>query len=220
MQSSSPCRVLLADDPAIFRAGTARVLQGESGITVLGQSGTSEGTLEMVATSRGGVLVLAQSLDADMDRLFAAAHVTGTRIILMTDAAGNPAVLVMARINGLLTRQASAADLVHCVRRVHNGERVMSSGPVADSMGDRMRDMLSKRELQIVGLVVQGCKNRKIAEEIGTSEQVVKNYLRAVYDKTGSSDRLELALFTLHHRSLAEAAAGAARAVMARGALV
>jgi hypothetical protein len=42
---------------------------------------------------------------------------------------------------------------------------------------------------------------------IGTTEQVIKNYLRNVYDKIGVSDRLELALFTIHHRILAEAAA-------------
>ena len=42
-----------------------------------------------------------------------------------------------------------------------------------------------------------------IALRLGTTEQVIKNYLRSVYDKTGVSDRLELALFTIHHRILA-----------------
>jgi len=53
---------------------------------------------------------------------------------------------------------------------------------------------------------VQGCKNREIGMRLGTTEQVIKNYLRSIYDKTGVSDRLELALFTIHHRMLAEAA--------------
>ncbi len=72
-----------------------------------------------------------------------------------------------------------------------------------------MRDRLTPKELQIVALIVQGCKNKDIAEQLGTKEQVIKNYLRSVYDKTGVSDRLELALFTIHHRILAEAAAKA-----------
>jgi DNA-binding CsgD family transcriptional regulator len=63
--------------------------------------------------------------------------------------------------------------------------------------------------MQIVALIVQGCKNKDIANQLHTKEQVVKNYLRSIYDKTGVSDRLELALFTLHHRLLAEAAAKA-----------
>ncbi len=48
--------------------------------------------------------------------------------------------------------------------------------------------------MQIVALIAQGLKNKAIAEQLGTKEQVVKNYLRTIYDKTGVSDRLELAI--------------------------
>jgi DNA-binding NarL/FixJ family response regulator len=78
-----------------------------------------------------------------------------------------------------------------------------------DSAGARVRDRLTPKEIQIVSLIVQGCKNKQIALQLGTKEQVIKNYLRSIYDKTGVSDRLELALFTIHHRALAEAAARA-----------
>jgi DNA-binding NarL/FixJ family response regulator len=61
--------------------------------------------------------------------------------------------------------------------------------------------------MRIVALIVQGCKNREIATRLKTTEQVIKNYLRSIYDKTGVGDRLELALFTIHHRVLANAAA-------------
>ena len=64
----------------------------------------------------------------------------------------------------------------------------------------------------IVALIVQGYKNKEIATQLGTTEQVIKNYLRNVYDKIGVSDRLELALFTIHHRILNEAAAATAAA--------
>jgi DNA-binding NarL/FixJ family response regulator len=68
-------------------------------------------------------------------------------------------------------------------------------------VGARVRDRLTPKEMKIVVLIVQGCKNK----ELGTTEQVIKNYLRSVYDNTGVSDRLELALFTIHHRILASA---------------
>ena len=67
----------------------------------------------------------------------------------------------------------------------------------------RVRDRLTPKEMQIVALIVQGCKNKEIALKLNTKEQVIKNYLRSIYDKIGVSDRLELALFTLHHRVLA-----------------
>ena len=76
-----------------------------------------------------------------------------------------------------------------------------------DSVGARVRDRLTSKEMKIVALITQGCKNKEIAIRLGTTEQVVKNYLRSIYDKTGVSDRLELALFTMHHKILAEAAA-------------
>ena len=76
-----------------------------------------------------------------------------------------------------------------------------------DLVGARVRDRLSDRELRIISAVVQGFKNRDIAMQLYTSEQMVKNALRNIFDKIGVSDRLELALFTIHHRILAQATA-------------
>ena len=61
---------------------------------------------------------------------------------------------------------------------------------------------LSEKEMLIIGGVTQGLKNKDIALEVGTTEQVVKNYLRKIYDKLGVSDRLELALYSMHRRLL------------------
>jgi DNA-binding NarL/FixJ family response regulator len=76
-----------------------------------------------------------------------------------------------------------------------------------DLVGIRVRDRLSEKELRIIAAVVRGYKNREIAAQLDTSEQVVKNALRVIFDKIGVSDRLELALFVLHHRMLAHATA-------------
>ena len=56
--------------------------------------------------------------------------------------------------------------------------------------------------MMIIGGVTQGLKNKDIAMEVGTTEQVVKNYLRKIYDKLGVADRLELALYSMHRRLL------------------
>jgi hypothetical protein len=54
----------------------------------------------------------------------------------------------------------------------------------------------------IISGVTQGLRNKEIATDVGTTEQVVKNYLRKIYDKLGVSDRLELALYCMHHKLL------------------
>src|SRR5262249_18499374 len=64
----------------------------------------------------------------------------------------------------------------------------------------RPKVQLTPKESLIVSCVTQGMKNKEIALRVGTTEQVVKNYLRKVYDKLGVADRLELALYCLNHR--------------------
>ena len=65
--------------------------------------------------------------------------------------------------------------------------------------GTRPKVQLTPKETLIVSCVTQGMKNKEIALRVGTTEQVVKNYLRKVYDKLGVADRLELALYCLNH---------------------
>jgi DNA-binding NarL/FixJ family response regulator len=65
----------------------------------------------------------------------------------------------------------------------------------------------SEREQQVIELVAQGLKNREVASAIGTTEHVVKNYLRAIYDQLGLWNRVELALWyeARRHENLAHA---------------
>ena len=58
---------------------------------------------------------------------------------------------------------------------------------------------LTPREVQVARLVSQGLTNREVADTIGTTEQVVKNYLRTTFDKLGVWSRLELALYVANH---------------------
>ena len=53
----------------------------------------------------------------------------------------------------------------------------------------------SERESRVIELVARGLKNKEVADEIGTTEHVVKNYLRVIYDKLGLWNRVELALW-------------------------
>ena len=62
------------------------------------------------------------------------------------------------------------------------------------------KPLLSGREKEVVQLVAQGFRNKEIGEKLFISEQTVKNHMHNIFDKLGVSDRLELALYALHHR--------------------
>src|ERR1700674_441402 len=115
--------------------------------------------------------------------------------------------------HGIVSRDVEPELLVDCLRKVSEGHpwldtrgtqwvleayRTQGSRPTSP----RPKVQLTPKESLIVSCVTQGMKNKEIALRVGTTEQVVKNYLRKVYDKLGVADRLELALFCLHNRVL------------------
>jgi DNA-binding NarL/FixJ family response regulator len=89
----------------------------------------------------------------------------------------------------------------HAVRWVLEAYRTQGTRPQTS----RTKVQLTPKEALIVSCVTQGMKNKEIAARVGTTEQVVKNYLRKVYDKLGVADRLELALYCLNNRVLQDA---------------
>lgn len=211
-------RIILADNQAIFRAGAARVLALEEDIRIAAQCDDMAKLFIAVDSLRGSIVMAASSLHPNLPELVSRVQVSGSRLILVTENAERVAETTSVLIHGLLCRNVGGTDLVDCVRQVGRGQRFvqrsnLTTMQTADNVGARVRDRLTPKEMQIVALIVQGCKNKDIAQQLGTKEQVIKNYLRAIYDKTGVSDRLELALFTIHHRALAEAATRAGQLI-------
>jgi DNA-binding NarL/FixJ family response regulator len=166
-----------------------------------------------VTTFPGSIVLFATSLHPDLAQLSALLESVSSLGIVIAENNDTAAPYLQQGFRGVVFRNVSGAALVECVRRVAAGETWLPSqlmqpdSPAEDMVGTRVRDRLTPKEMRIVALIVQGCKNREIAIRLKTTEQVIKNYLRSIYDKTGVGDRLELALFTIHHRVLAQAAA-------------
>jgi DNA-binding NarL/FixJ family response regulator len=166
-----------------------------------------------VTTFPGSIVVFASSLRPDMVRLRSLLETAGSRGIVIAENNETVSSYLAQGFRGVVFRNVTGAALVECVRQVAAGatwqppQLMQADSPEEDMVGMRVRDRLTPKEMRIVALIVQGCKNREIASRLKTTEQVIKNYLRSIYDKTGVSDRLELALFTIHHRVLAQAAA-------------
>jgi DNA-binding NarL/FixJ family response regulator len=205
-------RLVLGDNQAIFRAGAARLLAMEDDMRIVAQCDNAARLLAAVEANRGAVVVLSTGLHVDILALLQQTKQMGSRLILITEKSEDISEEIMAQLDGVVSRNIAGPELIDTIRRVAHGLRCVRYASVTtmrvqDSVGERVRDRLTPKEMQIVALIVQGCKNKDIAIQLNTKEQVIKNYLRNIYDKTGVSDRLELALFTIHHRILAEAAA-------------
>lgn len=206
-------KIILADSQAIFRAGTAKVLATHDELRIIAQCADLERLLHAVTTFPGSIVLFAASLRPDMARMRKLLEGAGSRGIVIAENSDSASGYLQMGFRGVVFRNVSGNALVECVRRVAAGDTwmppqlVVAESAEEDLVGSRVRDRLTPKEMRIVALIVQGCKNREIATRLKTTEQVIKNYLRSIYDKTGVSDRLELALFTIHHRVLAQAAA-------------
>jgi len=204
-------RIILADTQIIFRAGAARVLAMEDDLRVVAQCADLQSLNDAIESFRYALVLFPSSMSADMAGLLDSIESAGSKAVVILENGAALEEPLAGRVRGMTLRSVDGRQLVECLRRVAAGERCIHKAEVKpisteDRVGTRVLGRLTPKELQIVALVSKGSKNRDIAVMLGTTEQVIKNTLRNIYDKAGVSDRLELAVFTLHHRVLADAA--------------
>src|SRR4051795_13024783 len=222
-------RVIVADTQAIFRAGLRKIFALEDDIRVVGQAETLPQTLAAVKKFSADVLIFEAALapnaaEAASELLRQA---PALKLVVVTPEPNEEMTLELFRrgAHGIVSREVEPELLVDCLRKVASGETWLDQKGTqwvlaayrahgVRPSGARSKVQLTPKEALIVSCVTQGMKNKEIAARVGTTEQVVKNYLRKVYDKLGVADRLELALYCLHNRVLegnkaAAAAAGA-----------
>ena len=207
-------RVILADTQAIFRAGLRKVLALEDDIRVVGQAETLVQTQSAGAKFAADVLIFEAALTPNPVEAVAnlLRQNPPLRIVVVTPGADEDLTLELFRrgAHGIVSREVEPELLVECLRKVVAGENWLNNQGVRWVMeayrnqnnrptGSRPKVQLTPKEMLIVSCVTQGMKNKEIALRVGTTEQVVKNYLRKVYDKLGVADRLELALYCLNH---------------------
>jgi DNA-binding NarL/FixJ family response regulator len=207
-------RVIVADTQAIFRAGLRKIFALEDDIRVVGQAETLSQTQSAVAKFSADVLIFEAALtpnpvDAVADLLRQSPQL---RMVVVTPGSDEGLTLELFRrgAHGIVSREVEPELFVECLRKVAAGETWLDSQGIRWVMeayrnqstrpaGSRPKVQLTPKETLIVSCVTQGMKNKEIALRVGTTEQVVKNYLRKVYDKLGVADRLELALYCLNH---------------------
>ena len=206
-------KVILADDHSVFRTGAARIMAVEEDIRIVGQCDDLPRLMKALETTPAAIVLSAATLNPEIHSLVRASRSSNAKLIAIIENDDSPQPYIREGVLGVVHRNVAGAELVRCVRTVGKGQiytpKRCAQTPgrfESDMVSTRVQERLSPKEMKILGLILKGYKNKEIAEELNNSEQVIKNYLRAIFDKTGVSDRLELALFTVHHRLLASAA--------------
>jgi DNA-binding NarL/FixJ family response regulator len=215
--ATSAIRIILADSQAIYRVGMKKVFALEDDLRVVAQAESLPNLHSALQRYPTDVVLLegqmiAGTIDAIPEMM---KHAPDAKLIVQVVDADESNIVELYRrgVRGVVPRSISPDLLIKCVRKIADGETWIDNQSIswvieayrsqASSLTNpRVQPKLSKKELAIISCITRGMRNKEIAYQIGTTEQVIKNYLRKVYDKLGVSDRLELALYCLHHQLL------------------
>ena len=219
-----PIRILIADDHPIFRDGLRRLLEADPGLKVVGEAADGIDALKLAIKLKPDILLLdlAMPRQTGLDTLpELSSACPQLRVIVLTAAVEKPEVVRALQLGarGVVMKDSATQLLLRSIRAVMRGEFWVGRDSVSDLVqflreglrGPRLKEPLRKdfgltpRELDVIAAIVAGFTNRDVAQKFSISEDTVKHHLTNIFDKLGVSNRLELALFAVHHQLVGDA---------------
>ncbi|PZG01508.1 response regulator [Micromonospora deserti] len=219
MTESDPVRVLVVDDQQLVREGIASLLDIQSGVTVVGTAPDGKAAVNAAIELQPHVVLMDVRMP-EMDGVEAAAilhrRAPQIRVIMLTTFDDEEYVLqaLHAGAIGYLLKDLPAADLAQAVRLANAGvaqldssitaslAAALASGGarfVAPPPAPRPDEVLTAREIDILGLVATGSTNREIASRLFLSEGTVKNHISRILGRLSLRDRTQAALYARDH---------------------
>jgi two-component system, NarL family, nitrate/nitrite response regulator NarL len=219
---SSNVRIAIADDHPTFRDGLRRLLEAESDLQVIGEASNGEDVVHRVLELKPDILLLDLAMPA-RDGLSASrrggldalrdlnAATSKTKTILFTAEVEAPEIVEAIQLGarGVLLKSAATQLLIESIRTVMAGGYWVGTHSVQNLVSylqsqilevDRRKFGLTPREIEIVSVVAAGLSNIEIAQTLKIADDTVKHHMSNIFDKTGVSTRLELALFAFNQK--------------------
>jgi DNA-binding NarL/FixJ family response regulator len=201
-------KVLVADDHELVRHGLAMLLDSADDVELVGQASDGAEAMTMVAEFRPHVVLMDLSMPV-MDGVEATRRITtqysGVSVVVLSSFSERRMVLeaIDAGAAGYLLKDGGMDDIVRAVRAAANGEAPLSpraAQAILSARPARQLPELSAREREVVELVVEGLRNKDVAERLGISEKTVKTHLTHVYQRLGVATRADMiAAFKASH---------------------
>ena len=213
--TSQPIRVFLVDDNVLHSESVAAVLGTDKDFRVVGLSRTVSEARPLISKSTPDIVLVELHMSGqgglDLLRDLPGLSVR-SRAIATAEEETREEIVEAMRLGakGFVLKQTGPELFMKCLRKVYEGE-IWLDGRFAEAVlhafgtiqtetkGDGKNE-LSAREMEVIALVVQGYKNRDIAQKLFISEKTVKNHLSAIFNKLGVADRLELTLYVFEKR--------------------
>jgi DNA-binding NarL/FixJ family response regulator len=203
--------IVIADDHAVLRESLTALLQSQPDFEVVGLAGNGDEAVQLVQQHSPQVLLLDLAMPvSDGFEVLRTLEKSGSRVasVVLTGSENQNDYVQVVKLGarGLVLKADRPEKLFAAIRAVAEGELAFSE-EIAHSVLDAMvstqpvvassMERLSERERQIAYMVARGMKNRDIAADLNISENTVKRHLQSIFSKTGSRDRLELAVLAL-----------------------
>ena len=206
-------RVLLVDDHLLFRKGLARLLDAQPDFEVVGEAADGLEAIEQTWLLRPD-LVLMDIRMPNCNGLEATRRIKDqmpdVHVVMLTvsDDEQDLTTAVRQGADGYLLKDLMPETLFQQLRGLMSGEAPISrgmTGKLFRQLAQRSQPtvqpaataVLSERECQVLALIVQGCSNQEIGEELGIARNTVKNHLRSILAKLGVRNRAQAAAYAV-----------------------
>jgi DNA-binding NarL/FixJ family response regulator len=203
-------RILVVEDHALVREGTAELLERDADLTVVGQAASAEEALALIGSLRPDVALVDVELPG-MNGIALARAVTDqwaeTRVLILSAYDDYAYVIgaLEAGVAGYLLKTASAREVSDAVRTVASGALVLDEA-ISRRLTRRWRTgpgaaapALTTRETEVLRLIAQGLPNKQIAGQLGLGLRTVESHVSSLLGKLGLASRTEAALYAVSH---------------------
>ena len=197
-------RVLVVDDHPTFRMGLAALVNSQPDMEVQAEVDTGEEALERYSRDPADVVLMDLRLPGlggvEATLALLNRHPAAKVIVLTTfDTDEDIYRAIEAGAKSYLLKDMSTAEIIGTIRAVHEGKADLPD-VVAARLHERLqRQAISKREQEVLLLLVKGRSNKEIASALDISEETAKSHLKTIFAKLGVRDRTEAAISAIRH---------------------